>query len=289
MPELAWPFLKWAGGKRRLVRHLARFCPANFERYVEPFLGSGALFFYLTQTRPRFRAVLSDSNPELINVYRCVRDRAGELVQVLQDHQSRYYAKRERYYYRVRDSYSPSGSVETAARTIFLNKTCYNGLFRVNRAGRFNVPHGTYARPAICNTDALLAASEMLRKSDPEIVCGRYHDVTAGCGVGDSVYLDPPYLPLSKTANFTDYTSDSFGYDDHVALAQEFRRLDGAGCAVVLSNSNSRKIRELYIGFNITAVGVDRPINCIAKNRTGHRELIITNSPRMECEILAHD
>jgi DNA adenine methylase len=275
---MARPFLKWAGGKRRLVRHLASFCPEKFGCYFEPFLGSGALFFHLAQTRPRFSALLSDSNAELINVYRCVRDCAGELVHLLQEHQDMYYARLEKYYYRVRDDCRPSGNVERAARTIFLNKTCYNGLFRVNRAGRFNVPHGTYVRPAICSRDVLFAASDILRRDGVEIVCSRYQDATARCGDGDFVYLDPPYLPLTKTASFTDYTSDSFAYGDHIALAQEFRRLDAAGCAVVLSNSNSSKIRELYSGFSIRAVGIDRPINCNAENRAGHRELIIANA-----------
>ncbi len=276
--ELAGPFIKWAGGKRRLVHMLARFCPEDMGRYFEPFLGSGALFFHLSQTRPPFEAVLSDSNAELINVYLQVRDRAGELAEVLQDHQERYYAGREKYYYFVRDSLDPTGAVERAARILFLNKTCYNGLFRVNRAGRFNVPHGTYERPTICNRDALYSAAEILRRKGVKILLASYGDATKYCSAGDVVYFDPPYLPLTKTANFVDYTRESFGWPDHVALAEEFGRLHRLGCTLVLSNSETRRIRDLYGDFAIKAARVERLINCDASGRSGQRELVITNS-----------
>lgn len=276
--ELAGPFLKWAGGKRRLVHMLARFCPENMGRYFEPFLGSGALFFHLAQTRPHFDAVLSDSNTELINVYLQVRDRTGELAETLANHQERYYAGREKYYYLVRDSPEPAGSVERAARTLFLNKTCYNGLFRVNRAGKFNVPHGTYGRPTICNRDALYFAAEILQRRGVKILHADYGKATEKCRAGDVVYFDPPYLPLTKTANFVDYTKKSFDLDDHVALAAEFERLHRLGCAVVLSNSETRRIRELYRDYAIKVARVERLINCDASGRTGQSELVITNS-----------
>jgi DNA adenine methylase len=276
--ELAGPFIKWAGGKRRLVRMLARFCPEGMGRYFEPFLGSGALFFHLAQTRPPFEAVLSDSNSELINVYLQVRDRTAELAEVLQEHQKKYYAGREKYYYCVRDLLEPSGGVERAARILFLNKTCYNGLFRVNRAGRFNVPHGTYERPTICNRDALYSAAEILQRKGVNILLANYAESTGKCRAGDVVYFDPPYLPLTKTANFVDYTRESFGWYDHVELAREFGRLHRLGCTVVLSNSETRRIRELYGGYTIKSARVERLINCNASGRTGQRELVITNS-----------
>lgn len=279
MVGIIWPFLKWAGGKRRLARHLATLCPDRIERYVEPFLGSGALFLYLAQTRPGFSALLSDSNAELVNVYRCVRDSVGELADALEEHERRYYKKPERHYYHVRDDFGPQGRVERAARMIFLNKTCYNGLYRVNRAGKFNVPHGTYVRPAICNKDALLSASKILNKPGVSIRRADYASAILACRPGDLVYLDPPYLPLTKTASFTDYTSESFGYDDHVALAKEFQRLSDLGCTVVLSNSNSVRIRRLYEGFAIQTVGISRSINCNADRRTGQSELVVTNAP----------
>lgn len=273
------PFLKWAGGKRRLAHRLAGLCPERIERYVEPFLGSGALFLYLAQTRPGFSALLSDSNEELVNVYRRVRDSVDEVIQVLSEHERRYYRSPDRHYYRVRDDFGTQDRVERAARTIFLNKTCYNGLYRVNRTGRFNVPHGTYVRPAICNKDALYAASEILSRDGVSIKHADYSSAISACRAGDLVYLDPPYLPLTKTASFTDYTSESFGYEDHVALAGEFRRLAGIGCSVILSNSDSARIRELYEGFDVQTVEASRSINCDASKRTGQTELVVTSTP----------
>jgi DNA adenine methylase len=275
--EAAGPFLKWAGSKRRLVHMLARFCPERLGRYFEPFLGSGALFFHLAQFRPRFEAVLSDSNPELINVYLQVRDRTGELVEVLEEHQRKYYAGRERYYYSVR-GLEPENRVEQAARMIFLNRTCYNGLFRVNRAGRFNVPHGTYERPTICNRDALYSAAGVLARDGVRIEHAGYSRVTRLCARGDVVYFDPPYLPVTKTANFVDYTRESFGWQDHMELAEEFVRLHDIGCTVVLSNSDTRRIRDLYGDFAIKTARVERLINCNASRRTGQHELVISSN-----------
>ncbi|AIF84424.1 DNA adenine methylase Dam [Candidatus Nitrososphaera evergladensis SR1] len=256
---------------------LAQFCPERLDRYFEPFLGSGALFFHLVQSRPRFEAVLSDSNYELINVYLQVRDRTAELVELLQEHQQNYYAGRERYYYSVRDL-EPTSGVERAARMIFLNRTCYNGLFRVNRSGRFNVPHGTYERPTICNRDALFSAAGVLARDGVRITHASYTQTTRSCAKGDVVYFDPPYLPLTKTANFVDYTRESFGWHDHVELAGEFVRLHDLGCAVILSNSDTRKIRDLYGDFTIKTARVERLINCNASRRTGQRELMILSS-----------
>jgi DNA adenine methylase len=261
------------------VHALARFFPERLDRYFEPFLGSGALFFHLAQSRPRFEAVLSDSNHELINVYLQVRDRTGELVQVLEEHQRKYYAGREKYYYSIRDSEpASSNSVEQAARMIFLNRTCYNGLFRVNRAGRFNVPHGTYARPTICNRDALFSAAGVLGRGGVRIVHAGYAQATRLCAKGDVVYFDPPYLPATKTANFVDYTRESFGWQDHVELADEFVRLHDLGCTVVLSNSDTRGVRSLYGDFAIKTARVERLINCNASRRSGQRELMISNA-----------
>ncbi|HVX01767.1 MAG TPA: Dam family site-specific DNA-(adenine-N6)-methyltransferase [Nitrososphaera sp.] len=272
--------MKWAGSKRRLVHMLARFCPERLGRYFEPFIGSGAFFFHLAQSKPRFEAVLSDSNYELINVYLQVRDRTGELVEVLEEHQRNYYAGREKYYYYVRDAEEklPASDVERAARMIFLNRTCYNGLFRVNRAGRFNVPHGAYDRPTICNRDALFSAARIIARDGVSIEHANYADATRLCEKGDFVYFDPPYLPLTKTANFVDYTRESFGWQDHVELAGEFMRLHNLGCTVVLSNSDTHRIRQLYRDFTIKTARVERLINCNASRRTGQRELVILSS-----------
>ena len=269
--------VKWAGGKRRIAHFLSRFSPKNIDYYFEPFLGSGALFLYLVQTKPRFKAVLSDSNNDLINVYKCVRDNVSELIEVLEMHQSTYYRFPEKYYYYIRDMYSPRSDIEHASRLLFLNKTCYNGLYRVNKSGSFNVPHGTYKNPTICNRKKLQAFSEILRKTDAEISCDYYQHVTMRCSRGDFVYFDPPYLPLSKTCYFKHYTKDEFGYLEQIILAKEFKRLCSMGCAVVLSNSNSALVANLYQGFNIMKISTARSINCNASNRLRHQELLIAN------------
>jgi DNA adenine methylase len=269
--------LKWAGGKRRIAHFLSRFSPKVIDQYFEPFLGSGALFLYLAQTRPRFKAILSDSNNDLINVYKCVRDNVHDLIDVLEIHQSNYYRCPEEYYYYIRDVYSPTNDIENACRLLFLNKTCYNGLYRVNKSGSFNVPHGTYENPVICNRKKLQAFSEILKRTDAEIICDYCQHVTLRCRRGDFIYLDPPYFPLSKTCYFKDYTKDDFGYLEQIALAKEFKRLSSIGCAVLLSNSNSPFITDLYKGLNIMTLSTIRPINCNASNRLRHQELLITN------------
>jgi DNA adenine methylase len=160
---------------------------------------------------------------------------------------------------------------------LFLNKTCYNGLYRVNKSGLFNVPHGAYKKPVICNRKKLHDFSEILKRTDAEIICDYCQHVTKRCKRGDLVYLDPPYYPLSKTCYFKDYTKDEFGYVEQKMLAKEFKRLSAIGCTVLLSNSKSPFIIDLYKGFNIMTLSTIRPINCNASNRQKHHELLITN------------
>ncbi len=276
--DSAGPFLKWAGSKRRLVHLLGSLCPERIDRYFEPFLGSGALFFHLAQSRSHFEALLSDFNPELINVYLQVRDHASELVEVLQEHERKYYQERERYYYLVRNLEFVGNRVEQAARMIFLNRTCYNGLFRVNRMGRFNVPHGTYDRPTICNREALFSAADILSREGITIEHASYSSATKSCSRGDVVYFDPPYLPLTKTASFVDYTRQSFDWQDHIDLHGEFVRLHDLGCFVIVSNSDSNRIRDLYSGFAIRTTRVRRLINCNALGRINQSELMISSN-----------
>jgi DNA adenine methylase len=271
------PILKWAGGKRRIAHFLSKFFPDSIERYFEPFLGGASLFLYLAHTKPRFKAILSDSNVDLINVYECVRDNVSDLIALLELHQSEYYKDRDKYYYRMRDIYEPANNVENAARLIFLNKTCYNGLYRVNRSGFFNVPHGTHPRPAICNSQRLISFSEILQRSEAEIICDDYRNVIQRCQHHDVIYLDPPYFPTTKTAYFHDYTKEEFGYLEQVTLAKEFSRLSNIGCTVLLSNSSSSFISDLYQNYNIMTISTIRQINCDASKRLQHQELIITN------------
>jgi DNA adenine methylase len=270
-------FLKWAGSKRRIVNLLARFCPERIDRYFEPFLGSAALFLLLAQTRPRFKAILSDSNEELINVYTSIRDNVRDLTEVLLVHQANYYKNPEEYFYYIRNDYDALTSTERAARLILLNKTCYNGLYRVNKSGLFNVPHGTYVRPTICQVERLKAISEILNATDAEIFCDYYQNVTERCEPSDFVYFDPPYFPITKTASFKDYTAEDFNYTAHIALAREFERLSKIGCSVLLSNSNSPLIAGLYTNFHTFTVTIPRLINCNAQKRANHQELLISN------------
>jgi DNA adenine methylase len=206
-----------------------------------------------------------------------VRDYVSDLVALLEVHQSEYYKEREEYYYYVRDTYAPAGNREKAARLIFLNKTCYNGLYRVNRSGSFNVPHGTHPRPTVCNSQRLFSFSEMLRSSDAEIICDDYRNVIQRCQHSDVIYLDPPYYPTTKTAYFHEYTREDFGYLEQIILAKEFRKLSNIGCTVLLSNSSSSLISELYKNYNIMRISTTRSINCNASKRLRHQELLVTN------------
>ena len=270
-------FLKWAGGKKRLVGILDKLTPENIERYFEPFLGSGAFFFYLVQTKKKFKAILSDSNFELINTYKELRDNPNELIDILYEHQTNYYKNREKYYYFIRDEYITKNKTELAGKFIFLNKACYNGLYRVNRLGNFNVPHGRYINPKICNKEKLIDCSELLRIYDVTILCDVYRNIITQCENNDFIYLDPPYFPISKTSNFTDYTKESFGLFEHNELAKEFERLNKIGSKVILSNSNSDYIKSLYTNHEIIKIKSSRNINCDPKKRKDHYDLIILN------------
>jgi DNA adenine methylase len=246
-----------------------------FDRYFEPFLGGGAFFFHLT-SRLQFAAHLSDANGELVNAYNVVKNSVEELIAALMMHESGYRKNPAGYYYRLR-SEQPAGMVETAARFIALNKTCYNGLYRVNRSGGFNVPMGRYRNPTICDKDQLLNASAALNYSDAKIVVADYRQALKRVRAGDFVYLDPPFIPLSRTANFVDYTKAGFGEKDQIELASVFRELDKKGCRVLLSNSDTKFTRDLYSGFVQSRARVLRAISCKGSMRTGYSELLVSN------------
>ena len=261
------PFVKWAGGKRQIIKELVKRVPESFGVYYEPFLGGGALLFELMPKK----AVVGDVNEELINAYTVVRDRVEDLIKSLKKHRN----ERD-YYYRIR-SWRPKDPVERASRFIYLNRTCYNGLWRVNSKGEFNVPFGRYKNPKICDEENLRAVSSYLRTADVRIVLGDYRETLKTAKRGDFVYLDPPYAPVSGTSRFTEYVSGGFSEEDQVKLAEVFRDLDRRGCYVMLSNSDTPLIRDLYKGFLIESVSANRPINCVGSGRSNHRELIIRN------------
>lgn len=267
--ERPTPFLKWAGGKGQLLAQMTRYFPEDLGRYHEPFLGGGAVFFYLS---PR-EAILSDSNPELIHAYRMVRNNLGVLMTSLDVHKAR--AAEKSYFYDVRmmcpDNLSPASR---AARMIFLNKTCFNGLYRVNSKGRFNVPFGGYRHPTLYGRNLQLAStalqSAQLHAEDFRLACKRP-------GRGDFVYLDPPYHPLSETSAFTDYTREGFGRRDQEDLAAIYRALDHRGCKVMLSNSSTPWLRELYQEYYQVTLKAKRAINCKGTGRGAIDELLVMN------------
>lgn len=262
------PFLKWAGGKTRLLSILRqRIPPQPFRRYFEPFVGGGAFFFDLAPDE----AVLSDSNPELISCYEVVRDAADELIAELS-----HYRVNEEEFYRVR-ALQPSdlSPLERAARFIYLNKTCFNGVYRVNKNGQFNTPFGHYKYVSLVAEDNLRRASELLKRA--VITCQNYQSVLSSAGEGDFVYFDPPYMPVSKYSDFKRYTKEFFYEADHERLAQAYRSLSERGCFVLLSNSYQEKIADLYSGFYQTKVQVPRFVNCRGEGRGNVTELLISN------------
>lgn len=264
------PFVKWAGGKSQLLEQMNYYFPTEFNAYFEPFLGGGAVFFHLLPKK----ATLSDSNDELMNVYRVIQKKPVELMQALDGHYP--HRKSKEYYYRIRglnpEELTP---VERAARTIFLNKTCYNGLYRVNSEGKFNVPFGRYKNPTLYDRANILAVSAAL--SCKTLKTADYRDVCEEARKGDFIYLDPPYQPLSKTASFTSYTKEAFGEREQEELARVFRKLDGRGCRVMLSNSSTSFIRSLYDGYHIVPLRATRAINCKPSGRKAIEELLIMN------------
>jgi DNA adenine methylase len=278
-----YPFLKWAGGKTQLLDRLDKFIPLTFNRYFEPFLGGGAFFYHLTSVRNlRFVAYLSDMNQELINVYKVVKANVEELVDILKTYKKEYHQAPKYFYHELRDKFDIKNSapVVRAARFITLNKTCYNGLYRVNSRGKFNVPMGKYKSPIICDSMNLRNASLILRSIDAHLYCEDYQKILSDkANEGDFVYLDPPYNPMTTTANFTGYTGAGFTKTDQECLAETFMKLDARGCKVLLSNSDTAYVRELYVDYvrNTFQVNVRRNINSIASKRKGHKELLISN------------
>ncbi len=265
------PFLKWAGGKSQLLTTFDQFFPDKFEGYFEPFLGGGAVFFHLYGTRPAFHASLSDGNQELINAYQIVRDQVGALCRSLSKHKNE-----SDYFYSVRaQDVTKLSKVERASRLIYLNKTCFNGLYRVNSKGHFNVPFGSYKNPRLCDENNLHAVSAAL--SDADLSCANFESVLDKAGRGDFVYFDPPYQPLSTTSNFTGYTKSSFTEADQQRLADVAEQLKARGCFVMLSNSDNEFIRKIYRRFRVHTVMATRAINCRADRRGKISELVITS------------
>lgn len=260
----AAPFLKWAGGKTQLLPELLKYVPSHYEVYIEPFIGGGALFFELQPTR----AVLADSNPELINCYTIVRDKVEELISVLST-----YPYSQEFYYQLREQ-SPEDAVLRAARMIYLNRTCYNGLYRVNKQGQFNVPFGRYKNPVICDKEKLRVASYALQRA--EIICADYQETLQRYAQPESfIYIDPPYHPVSRYSDFKRYTAEFFYEEDQQKLASIAKELAQSGSYVLLSNSYCDFILDLYQDCEVIEVEARRNINKDPDKRTRIKEVLI--------------
>jgi len=304
----ARPFLKWAGGKTQLLPEFSRLFPPAIRRgrvtgYVEPFIGGGAVFFFLNQRFSFQRCTICDANEELILAYRVIRRSVRSLIRELETLECDYLKKndkrREAFYYAVRALYNrnkPSLDFENysadwterAAHTIFLNRTCYNGLFRVNRKGEFNVPFGRYANPEILFEDTLKDVAKLLKPA--RILLGDFTRCRRFVDKNTFVYLDPPYRPLNGTASFTSYAKQGFSERDQARLAQFYRDLDKTGARLMLSNSDPRNedphdafFDDLYAGYRIERVPARRIINCNGKRRGAISELVVMNYRLRPC------
>ena len=272
------PFVKWAGGKRQLIPILNENLPPSIGTYFEPFLGGGALLFHILLERNGQRCGISDLNSDLVLAYTTIRDKTEELIGSLKTHSKNYQKNSKSYYYSIRDT-NPRSAVEKTSRLLFLNRTCFNGLYRVNKKGKFNVPLGRYTNPNIVNEENIRSVGQVLQSRQISIKCCDFEVVLDDAKKHDLVYFDPPYQPVSDTANFTSYTNKSFTYEDLKRLAKLCLKLDSKGCNVMLSNSNSQEVADMFTDkqWKIKKIAANRSINSNSKKRTGHFELLIKN------------
>lgn len=271
--NLVAPFVKWAGGKRQLLPELLRRIP-KFTTYYEPFIGGGALFFSL---QPK-KAIINDFNRDLVNTYIAINDDVDELINSLST-----YINDAEHYYKIRELdrkpeiFNKMTNIEKASRLIYLNKTCYNGLFRVNSAGEFNSPFGSYKSPNIVNETTLRAINSYFKSADITFMCGDFENALKGAKKGAFVYLDPPYDPVSASSNFTGYTNLGFGKDEQIRLKNACDKLNDKGVKFLLSNSATPFIMELYANYKIEKIPAKRIINSNALLRGNVDEVLIRN------------
>jgi len=274
------PFLKWVGGKKQLLPEIQKRLPQEFDYYFEPFVGGGAVYFSLCDNIKT--AYISDINEELINTYLVVKDYLHELKIELA-----VYKNDEQVFYKTRDldrsaEYLYLNSIQRAARFIYLNKTCFNGLYRVNSKGQFNVPYGKYANPTICDAYVLESCSRALRYTNTNVACQSYDEILKEINKLDDpssafVYLDPPYVPLTQTSSFVSYSKDGFTIDDHKNLAKFYATLSQMGVKCMLSNSSTPVVFDLYKNYKIDTVSANRAISSTALGRRPVLEVLITN------------
>lgn len=269
-------FVKWAGGKGQLLEQFEPLFPKKFKNYFEPFVGSGAVFFYIIQTFKPSKIVLSDINEELINAYKVIRNDVERLIVELKQHKEYHLNEGKKYYLTIRAT-NPTElpALERAARFIYLNKTCFNGLYRVNSEGKFNVPMGSYKNPDIIQEERLRLVSKLLKNVIMKVMS--FEKVINLAKKEDFIYFDPPYYPIHKGKSFTTYTKDSFLEKEQKKLSEVFNKLDKKGCFVMLSNSDTKFIKELYSKHNINFVRATRMINCDGNKRGKINEIVVTN------------
>lgn len=291
----AKPFVKWVGGKGQLIEQLEALLPADFaEResttYIEPFVGGGAMLFYMLQTYPNIKeAVINDINPDLTTCYRVVRDHPSELIESLSAIQSEYHAlateeARKDFFLTQRDRFNTKSldEIDNATLFVFLNRTCFNGLYRVNKAGKFNVPFGKYVAPTICDAATIHADSRLLQKVD--IMTGDFEQTFVKIKGQTFFYFDPPYRPLSHTSNFNDYAKEDFNDNAQIRLKNFCDRLDKMGVNFMLSNSDclakdktDRFFDDLFIDYQINRVWASRNVNAVASKRGKLTEIVVGN------------
>lgn len=275
--KLVKPVLKWVGGKRQLLDEIDQRLPKKISYYVEPFIGGGAVLF---DKQPQ-HARINDYNEELINVYRVVKDNPNELIKELAVHEEKNEQLGSEWFYHVRgldreSNFDELSNVEKAARIIYLNKTCFNGLFRVNSAGQLNVPYGRYKHPNIVNEVGIRALHKYFSEADIDMRQGDFAECLKDLPKGAFVYLDPPYMPITATSAFTGYTQEGFGYDEQVRLRDECIKLREQGIHFLQSNSDCEEIRELYKDFKIETVAAKRSINSRGDRRGAVKEVLIS-------------
>ena len=294
---VAKPFLKWAGGKGQLLDTFDKMFPqelieGKIKTYIEPFVGGGAVLFHILQNYKIKKAQINDINKELINCYRCIKADVEEVIKPLSILEKEYLSSenRNKYFYNVRERYNQihlNGhyDYEKCADFIFLNHTCFNGLYRVNKEGKFNVPHGKYKKPLICDKENLRLCSQLLQKV--EINFGSYEQVLEKADANTFLYFDPPYRPLLENNSFVSYDKAGFDDIDQIKLSQNYRNLNKQNCLLMLSNSDPKNINEkdnffddLYKSFNIERVYAKRMINCQANKRGNITEIVVTNYKR---------
>lgn len=271
--KLVTPFLKWVGGKRQLMPEIVRHLPKNIKTYIEPFIGGGAVLFHLQPEK----AIISDFNSELINVYRVVKNNLEELIIDLQKHENK-----SDYFYEIRnidrtDEFKKMTDVEKASRVIYLNKTCFNGLYRVNNSGEFNSPFGRYKNPNIVNEPTLRAVSYYLNEHDVKLCNIDYEEVARVADKSSFIYLDPPYHPVSESSNFTGYVQGGWDVNDQIRLKETCDDLNKRGIKFLQSNSSTNLIREQYKDYIICTVRANRFVNSDGGKRGEVEELLIKN------------